>query len=214
MRIAVSIPVKSNEYALACLDKAERAGADIAELRIDFMTNPDLERLVKYGRIPRIITNRPTWEGGNYSGEEEIRLEALQRAINLGVDYVDVEFKADHRLYRRGAKLIVSYHNFDETPENLEEIYDQICAREPDIVKIATKAQNSYDTLRILDLIKNADRPIIGIGMGEEGVSTRILGPVHGAYLTFVSLDDEPKTAPGQLTISELREAWKKGDVL
>ena len=36
---------------------------------------------------------RPAWEGGEYVGSESARLDALRLAINLGADFVDVEFK-------------------------------------------------------------------------------------------------------------------------
>lgn len=36
---------------------------------------------------------RPTWEGGKYNGDENMRLDALRLAIELGSEYVDVELK-------------------------------------------------------------------------------------------------------------------------
>lgn len=36
---------------------------------------------------------RPKWEGGQYDGDEKQRLEALRLAMELGADYVDVEFQ-------------------------------------------------------------------------------------------------------------------------
>ncbi|RRT45252.1 hypothetical protein B296_00055250 [Ensete ventricosum] len=36
---------------------------------------------------------RPKWEGGEYEGDDEQRLEALRLAMELGADYVDVELK-------------------------------------------------------------------------------------------------------------------------
>ena len=36
---------------------------------------------------------RPKWEGGEYEGEDEPRFEALQLAMELGAEYVDIELK-------------------------------------------------------------------------------------------------------------------------
>ena len=36
---------------------------------------------------------RPTWEGGQYDGDERKRLDALRLAIELGADYIDVELQ-------------------------------------------------------------------------------------------------------------------------
>ena len=36
---------------------------------------------------------RPKWEGGQYDGDEKHRLEALRLGMELGADYIDVEFQ-------------------------------------------------------------------------------------------------------------------------
>ncbi len=36
---------------------------------------------------------RPNWEGGQYDGDDATRFEALRLAMELGVDYVDIELK-------------------------------------------------------------------------------------------------------------------------
>jgi 3-dehydroquinate dehydratase/shikimate dehydrogenase len=37
--------------------------------------------------------HRPKWEGGQYEGEDETRFETLLLAMELGAEYVDIEFK-------------------------------------------------------------------------------------------------------------------------
>ena len=37
---------------------------------------------------------RPTWEGGHFAGDDAHREAILARALELQVDYVDVELKA------------------------------------------------------------------------------------------------------------------------
>ena len=37
--------------------------------------------------------SRPTWEGGQYNGDEKSRWDALQLAMELGADYIDVELQ-------------------------------------------------------------------------------------------------------------------------
>lgn len=39
------------------------------------------------------VVHRPTWEGGQYDGDENKRRSALRKAMELGADYVDVELK-------------------------------------------------------------------------------------------------------------------------
>lgn len=37
--------------------------------------------------------SRPKWEGGQYEGDENSRMDALRLAMELGADYVDIELK-------------------------------------------------------------------------------------------------------------------------
>lgn len=37
--------------------------------------------------------SRPTWEGGQYDGDEKTRLDALRLAMEFGADYIDVELQ-------------------------------------------------------------------------------------------------------------------------
>lgn len=41
---------------------------------------------------------RPIWEGGEYSGDENSRFEALQLAMELGADHIDIELKVPFHL--------------------------------------------------------------------------------------------------------------------
>jgi 3-dehydroquinate dehydratase/shikimate dehydrogenase len=209
MRIAVSITAESLDEALRDMDEAEQAGADIIELRIDFMRNPNIERLLGHNGVPKIVTNRVYQEGGRFKGSEDERIAALRQAIALGAEYVDIELEYFQPLQRRDTKLIVSYHNFDETPRYLLDIYSKIAKKCPDIIKIATMANSCKDSLRMLNMVSNADRDVIGICMGQEGGITRLFGPLVGGYLTFASLNDEKAAAPGQISIYNLREMQK-----
>jgi 3-dehydroquinate dehydratase/shikimate dehydrogenase len=39
------------------------------------------------------ICFRPKWEGGQYDGDENKRQKALQIAMELGADFIDIELK-------------------------------------------------------------------------------------------------------------------------
>lgn len=208
MRIAVPITACSMDDVLKDMDIATEV-ADIIELRLDLMSNPNLERLLRHSPKPKIVMNRTKFEGGRFDGSEEKRVSYLQEAIGLRAEYIDIE--ADHYFpfERHSTKIIVSHHNFERTPENLEEIYKKIADKNPDIVKIATKAQNYRDSLRMLNLIAGVNRHIIGICMGQQGMVTRILGPFYGNYLTFATLEEGKSSTPGQLSVAKLRSAWQ-----
>jgi 3-dehydroquinate dehydratase/shikimate dehydrogenase len=199
----IAVPITSNmEESLKDMETAYEAGADIVELRIDSIADINLEKLIFYSSLPVIATNRVKSEGGNFNGSEGQRIMLLEEAVNLGANYVDLELNyLPENFDKRASKLIVSYHNFAETPENLDEIYKKICDKNADIVKIATKANNEFDVDRMIDLIEYSKKDIIGICMGELGKRTR-LHPKN--YLTFACLPGK-ESAPGQMTLEELK---------
>jgi 3-dehydroquinate dehydratase/shikimate dehydrogenase len=193
--------------------------ADIVELRIDYI--PELqnaeaciEESLKRKIKPVIITNRPVREGGKFNGSEQDRLRLLQKAIDLGVDYVDVEYDSIKQITRRNSsKIIISHHNFKETPHDLSKIYDEICQQKPDIVKIVTHANDITDNIRIFELLQSTNIPTISFCMGELGYISRILTGKFGGFLTFASLEKGKESAPGQLTADELSKIYHFKDI-
>ncbi len=103
---------------------------------------------------------------------------------------------------------ILSYHNFSHTPENLEEILQEMQKTPATYYKIATMAHSTLDSLRMLALMK-AHPNLIGVCMGKKGEITRILGPVFGCPITYASLNPDWQSAPGQLTARELCETYR-----
>ncbi|CAK9152192.1 unnamed protein product [Ilex paraguariensis] len=77
--------------------QAKAQGADLVEVRLDCIRNfrprGDLQILLKNKPLPVIIVYRPKWEGGQYDGDEQMRLEALLLAQDLGADYIEFELK-------------------------------------------------------------------------------------------------------------------------
>lgn len=212
MKIAVSIVAITMRKALKDIKEAFERGTDLVELRIDYLEEkPDLEELLsvcnKY-KLPAIVTNRSKDEGGHFVGSEEERVGYLREAVRLGATYVDIEFNHYRELPKKKTKIIVSYHDFDKTPENLRGIYYTAFTKtNADIIKIATKANSQRDVERMINLVKGAEGKIIGICMGKLGQETR-LHPKN--YLTFASLGRGKESADGQYTITEMRQLLKK----
>jgi len=184
--LTTSITATSVAGALEELGEASRAGADVAELRLDFLADFDaknaLPALLQGSSLPVIVTFRPDWEGGNYSGPEDQRLRALWLAVQLGAAYVDVELKAAAQFFAsspqasgetsRVTKIILSSHNYTETPsiEDLCRIHRAAVAAGADIVKIAAMCQHITDVHRLQALLtEERTRPTIALGMGEAG---------------------------------------------
>ena len=191
-----------------------------AELRLDYLENPDLPRLFRTHPGPVIATNRLAAEGGRWQGPEGERRRLLEEALDLGADFLDLELAADAAWRRdlwerRGqAKIILSWHDFSGTPEQarLDAVLEEMLASQADIVKLITMAGQPEDNLRVLSLIPRArarGREIIAFCMGPLGKWSRVVAPLMGSYLTFAPFTQKGASAPGQLTVNELKRAWK-----
>jgi 3-dehydroquinate dehydratase type I len=219
--ICLPIVAKTTEEAVAQLEKGAPL-ADILELRIDQIKDVDLERLMNRKRIAKqiLVTNRRQDEGGGFAGTEQERIGLLKDAVALGADYVDIEVRTEKPLIRElveqikrhdgRTKWIISFHDFGKTPSErtLRKTF-AICSKTgADVVKIVTRAHAVEDNLRVLGLIpyaRDKGRAIIALCMGEHGKISRVMAPLMGAFLGYASLEKGKESAPGQLTIEEMR---------
>lgn len=185
-------------------------GVSLVELRLDFIRRPvNMRRLLENRGCPCIATVRRPKEGGKWMRSEEDRLMLLRTAIADGVDYVDLEYDIANKIPRYGkTKRIVSYHNFQETPDNLEQIHQAMAKLDADYIKIATQANNPLDNIRVLKLVRAAKIPTIGFCMGEMGVISRILCGKFGSPWTYASFHEDRQLAPGQLSYKQMNEEY------
>ncbi|MAG92343.1 MAG: shikimate dehydrogenase [Planctomycetaceae bacterium] len=186
-------------------------GAQLVEYRLDWLSHmPDVGRLLKHAPTPVVATCRRQSDKGRWRHSEEQRLNILRQAIAAGVDYVDLEDDVAQKIPRYGStKRIVSHHNFDETPEHLQEIHDRLAACDPDYVKLVTMANSPRDTIRMLKLVEEAQVPTIGFCMGELGTVSRILCGKYGAPFTYATFSRERELAPGQLSFEEMHDTYR-----
>ncbi len=211
----ICIPIIANNLDDVLRDMAEASKcADIMEIRLDYLKNPDLRSILERRTRPVIVTNRPVREGGKFNGSEEERIEILKLAIRLQADFVDIEHDSIHYIRKDAAhrvptRIIVSYHNFRETPDDLNTIYRKLSSCDADIVKIVTYANDITDNIKIYRLLRQAQLPLISFCMGEYGVISRILYKKFGGYLTFASLQKGKESAPGQISIHELLHVYQ-----
>jgi 3-dehydroquinate dehydratase-1 len=192
--------------------EVEKKGADAVEVRIDLYDGEIVD--IEKSELPVIATNRPEWEGGGFSGSEKDRIEKLKEAISYA-DAVDIELEAKEfheeiieEAEKNDVEVIVSSHDFSKTPEKKEMIETlEKAGGIGDVAKIAVKAEESSDSLRLLGAAEEVDTEVAAMAMGSPGSYTRIVSPIHGSKITYASLGE--KTAPGQLRVEEVVEAYK-----
>lgn len=210
-QICVSIGRGRHKQMIAEHKHLVENGAQLVELRIDYIRRaPDLKRLLDNRPGPVVFTCRRKSDQGRWEGSEQDRQMLLRSAIVHGVDYIDLEGDIAGSVPRYGkTKRIISHHDFQETPDNLEAIHESLCQHDPDIVKIAVKANSPSDNFRILKMIAGSKVPTVGIGMGEIGVPTRILAGKFGAPFTFATFHHERTLAPGQLSFEQMKNVYR-----
>ena len=193
------------EVAQDCIEK----GADVLEFRIDALKKHDIGEIkntIKEIDFPMIATNRIQSEGGSFKGSEDERIDILYECAGL-VDYVDIELQCDddyiNKIHDTGTKTIVSYHDFEKTPDLNEIMY--IVDKEHelgDIAKVAFMPQDLEDTLTILAVLSHCE-DTIAISMGDLGSYTRVMASKFDSPITFAAGTDV--TAPGQIDIETMK---------
>lgn len=196
--VAVSFDDSYGEEALA---RAQRAGVEVAELRVDRFASVEPAHVVevaeRFGEVPRLITLRSAEEGGHWKGTDEERL-ALYSTLMPHAEAVDVELgsaairdQVVAMAAKQGVLSVVSYHNFEETPadEVLEGIVRQGKAHGADLVKISVLTRTEADVRRLGRFtIDHQSAGLISIGMGPCGCVSRVLFPALGSRLTFADI--------------------------
>lgn len=208
--ICVSIGRGRHRHVVAEHKHLVEQGAKLVELRLDYVNGQlNLRRVLPDRPGPIVFTLRRPQDGGRFPGSEEQRRMLLRTAIVEGVEYVDLEEDVAAEIPRYGkTKRIVSLHDFTGTPENLPAIHARLARLDPDIVKIATMATCTRDSLRMLRLVRDSQIPTIGICMGEIGTPTRLLAGKFGAPFTYATFHAERSLAPGQLSFQQMAEIY------
>lgn len=199
------LPLKAESFAM--LVKQIRAlfdKADIFEVWLDLMkVKGDLAVIQNHFQKPLIAKSNS--------------LDMLKRAAKAGMTYIDIphdlaedaEFK--NLLNNKKNKVIRSYHNFEETPENLLEIIKDLDSKKCDLIKIATQINLKSDNailLSLLEIPKYKGRLIV-TGMGKLSRELRIKAPLAGSVFFYAPLEARHASADGQLSKAELEKEWK-----
>ena len=196
---------------LAELTRARDAAdaADLVELRLDGVSDLDVASAMAGRRTPVIVTCRPTWEGGQFDGGEGAREVILRKALDLGAEYVDVEFKAgfDRLIAAHDERVIVSSHDFTCVPDDLASRVEAMRDTGAGVIKIAVTPASLTETLTLVDIANGGDAVVIG--MGESGVPTRLLATKFGSRWTYAG----QAVAPGQVPARRMLEQFRFRDV-
>jgi len=196
--ICVTVAERTVQACIAALK-----GLSFAEIRLDAMDVAPCDVGLIFSRGKRLVaTCRP----GRFSDDE--RRELLMTSIEEGASFVDLEVESDDeyresiagRARSKGCKVIVSFHDYEKTPERgeLQRIIARCFELGADVAKIACRLNSGKDAARLIGLLDSAS-PTVVIGMGPEGGITRVIAPLLGSPFTYGAVKKGREVVDGQL---------------
>ena len=206
------------------LDHARReaeAGESFLEFRLDYLERPEQGAeairgfLDQYPDCMVLATCRRHQNHGKFNGSIDEQFRVLDVAVRAGAQAVDIEIESAEpapeklSLFRGRAMVIISYHNFETTPQ-LDSILARMARIPADAYKIVTTPRKPSDSGRVLLLAKAHPRtPLIVLAMGELGFPSRVLSTAFGGLYTYAAPMATQGTAAGQVGARQLRHLYR-----
>ena len=228
--LAVPISSPNPDQAADQITAAVAAGAEMLELRADYLENLSVgmvENMVARIKsafalpMPIIVTCRDKRQGGAISYPVQLRVDVLIGALKTGAEFVDFEYEnflntRNQERIRRAlslsskGRLILSAHDFQGKFENIAELHRHILTVCPSAIpKLVYTANHINDCFEAFDLLQRTSGERIVFCMGQAGLVSRILAKKLGSFVTFASIDKQTATAPGQLTVRQLKDLYR-----
>jgi 3-dehydroquinate dehydratase / shikimate dehydrogenase len=227
----LTVPIAANdlEQTQQQIDAALKSGAEMLELRVDYLDALDAGLITKLTgitkekcgkKIPVIVTCRDKKQGGAKEYPEKQRVEILMAALKAGADFIDFEYEDFQTSVNQGkirqavaqnhrARLILSSHDFQSKPANIGRLFRSISSICPGVIpKIVYTANHINDCFDAFDLLHQTSGERIVFCMGGAGFISRIIAKKLGSFVTFASIDQQSQTAPGQPTAEHLRQLY------
>lgn len=232
--LAVPISARNAGQAAEQVRLAVAGGAEMLELRMDYLEGLTVDlarevlrqtRAVAGTAVPLIVTCRDAREGGAIDYPEPLRIDILTTALQVGAEFVDVEFANFQKSAFRDriesalaaaskGRLILSSHDFARPFDDLRGLYRDIVQAFPAAVpKLVYTAGRINDCFQAFDLLHEADRDCIVLCMGQAGLISRVLARKLGGLVTFARLDEASGTAPGQVTLDAFKRLYHHGSI-
>ena len=217
MKLVVSVMPKSLEEAQG-IDAMRYIDADIIEWRADFLPKEAILQVApaifeKFAGRELLFTLRTRAEGGEIDLSSEDYVQIIKDVAQLyQPEYLDFEYFAHKDVFEQMLdfpNLVLSYHNFQETPDNMMEILSELTSLTPKVVKVSVMAHTEQDVLDLMNFTRgfktlNPEQEYVTISMGKMGKVSRITSDVTGSSWSFASLDEA--SAPGQISLSSMKK--------
>jgi 3-dehydroquinate dehydratase/shikimate dehydrogenase len=220
-KICVSVFAETADELISLLRRAETI-ADVVELRFDGLDPENIriafQQLTSDKQI--LLTMRPKAQGGRSDRNRTDRVGfwteyALHKMIDHGSIWIDHEYDLipdkDFMFWIDQCFVVRSRHYREGETGDLNKAYETVVS-DAEVGKIAVTVKETTDAIGIWKLLLKAneeERRLIPIAMGEGGKWTRILGPAHGAFMTYAALEAGSETAPGQISAEDMSKVFR-----
>jgi len=190
----------------------DAAVADMVEVRLDGVVDLDVAGALHGRRKPVVVTCRPEWEGGRFTGAEEERYRILAKALSLGAEFVDVEWAALQATHQPGfgdilqsdpSRVVVSSHDFAGVPTDVEDRAREMRSHGAAVIKVAVMPHALRETLPLINIAR--DGSAVVVGMGDAGVPTRLLAAKYGSRWSYAGNGIAPGQIPAERMLSQFR---------
>lgn len=216
MKIVAPVMPRNVEEAQS-IDVSKYQDVNLIEWRADFLPKEDIVSVApaifeKFAGREIIFTLRTSQEGGHITLSDQEYVDLIKEINAIyNPDYIDFEYFSHKAVFHEMLdfpNFVLSYHNFDETPENLMEAFSEMTKLAPRVVKIAVMPQSEQDVLDLMNYTRgfktlNPEQEFATMSMGKLGRLSRLAGDVVGSSWTFVSLDQA--SAPGQVSLADMK---------
>lgn len=219
-RICVALGFPTPSELNRAAESEYKEGNTFFEFRLDHLRDPasgiDVIRnfTKRHADVHLLATCRNCETHGKFKGTIQQQLAILADAIKAGAAAIDIEIEsAEHAKsaiadLRKSVAVIVSYHNFENTPA-LESVWRRLQRVPSDAYKVATTACKPSDNLRVIQFARTHRQcPLIAFAMSEPGTVTRILAPALGSPYTYAAPHASEGTATGQVAARMLRDLY------
>jgi len=228
--LAVPIAAENLDQAKQQIKTAKAAGAEMLELRTDYLENLSLDlvkNLIAEAKtadpqlLPIIVTCRDARQGGAIGYPDQLRIDILTEALKAGAEFIDFEYEnflsaENHERIRRAlsqaskGRLILSVHNFETKFPNIIKLHRHIQTLYPAVIpKLVYTANHINDCFEAFDLLRRTSGERIVFCMGAAGLITRIIAKKLNSFVIFASIDEKNETAPGQMTIEQFKTIYR-----
>ena len=221
-RICVTLSEKTADALRSALVRAE-AVADVIEARMDAVEPSEVGAALNVLKAskPVIVTYRPRSQGGFAPDDPMERIKFWLSFIASDASdetrtWVDNEFDIRPAMqWMEAMTVIASIHDNQGVLVDLDPVYEAM-ASSPGVIKIAVAVRDAADAIPLFKLLERArsdGRDLIPIALGEAGRWLRILGPAHGAFLTFSTLAARGNDETGQLNAEDMATLFRVKDI-